>query len=782
MARARTWIRDSVRPAARAVAVTVGLVALLSAPAAHAALGYRKLITIDGTRVAGGASLASFPVLVSIWNDANLKSVANGGHVASELGYDIQFRASDGTTVLDHEIERYVPQSGILVAWVRVPSLASGSSTPIYVYYGDSGVTCPLARPGDVWDANFKAVYHLQGNVLESTGLAQDAVDFGTSVTTGKVAAGRAFDGVSDFVEAPVDDLRTANTFAISLWFKANQTNFSRHILWQGQGGPLNQPEAAGANNGWGNPSSLDQEMHISLGDIASAGSVPDRLSFFLGDNDRVVNPNVVSFSVPFTDIAGWHHVAVVVQNAGTTPSAVMFLDGTQVCPGAGCDGSASSTVPAPRGNWDTPLRLGRPGSPERNYDGALDEVHVSTTARSTGWLQTEYNNQNQPQKNAACTDSGFYCLGAEQTVSAAVTSCAAPGTPGADGLLTVAGAGTVVNRYAVLAADAARGAGSRDRHQHREPHPPRRRRPPARRPDAGRGRQRRRDRVARRLAALRDRERPAQRRTLRVRDRAERRGEHDHPQLFAPEQLHRRRKRAGHPRPPVHDADRARRGLDRRPGLERHHRRSRRDPGELGRAQRRDRRLQPRLPRRDGRAEPDPDLRRHRVRRRRDRPRRREGGGHRRTGLQVSREGATAAGPRPTGAAAATATTPPAAAGRTPTAARPGRARGIPIAAPPTPTTRRGTWRRPASPRAPPRAAGGAGTATPTTTATHSPWARATRCGPRTTGARSVAVAATPCSRTPRAGSTWAAAAAPARPTTTPWPRTRTAEEAAGS
>jgi hypothetical protein len=61
------------------------------------------------------SDLSDFPVLVKV-TDASLKSAANGGHVGSPNGYDIVFRAADGATVLDHEIERYVPTTGELAA------------------------------------------------------------------------------------------------------------------------------------------------------------------------------------------------------------------------------------------------------------------------------------------------------------------------------------------------------------------------------------------------------------------------------------------------------------------------------------------------------------------------------------------------------------------------------------------------------------------------------------------------------------------------------------------
>jgi hypothetical protein len=82
---------------------------------------YRKPVTIDAGSVT--ADLANFPVLVSLPSDADLAADARND------GYDIVFTASDGTTLLSHEIETFDGATGELTAWVKVPNL-SPPSTP----------------------------------------------------------------------------------------------------------------------------------------------------------------------------------------------------------------------------------------------------------------------------------------------------------------------------------------------------------------------------------------------------------------------------------------------------------------------------------------------------------------------------------------------------------------------------------------------------------------------------------------------------------------------------
>jgi hypothetical protein len=118
------------------------------------------------------ADLASFPVLVRISSDDALRTVANGGRVYSASGYDIAFRSESGTT-LDHEIERYVPTTGELVAWVRVPTIALAADTTIYVYYGDPLITSPTANAPGVWGASHAAVWHLEARPEPTTSVGR---------------------------------------------------------------------------------------------------------------------------------------------------------------------------------------------------------------------------------------------------------------------------------------------------------------------------------------------------------------------------------------------------------------------------------------------------------------------------------------------------------------------------------------------------------------------------------------------------------------------------------
>jgi hypothetical protein len=96
-----------------------------------------------------------------------LKHRDYGGDIQNINGYDIIFRASDGTTQLPHEIEEYDEVNGKLNAWVSVPALNYPGDTVIYMYYGN---TCTQdwvdpQDPAGVWNytgSPYKGVWHLK--------------------------------------------------------------------------------------------------------------------------------------------------------------------------------------------------------------------------------------------------------------------------------------------------------------------------------------------------------------------------------------------------------------------------------------------------------------------------------------------------------------------------------------------------------------------------------------------------------------------------------------------
>jgi hypothetical protein len=128
-----------------------------------------------------GPALVDFTVLVAIDHGAL------GGTFAPD-GADIRFVDDDGTTVLDHEIERLDP-SGLSFAWVRVPELRTGSDDGIHLYWDNPDATAREAAA--VWDEHHVGVWHLGGDVRDSTATGAHGSDDSLGAAVGRVGDGR---------------------------------------------------------------------------------------------------------------------------------------------------------------------------------------------------------------------------------------------------------------------------------------------------------------------------------------------------------------------------------------------------------------------------------------------------------------------------------------------------------------------------------------------------------------------------------------------------------------
>lgn len=106
---------------------------------------FRRKITIkSAAQVAGASNLSNFTFLFNQQHDS-FRSHAYGGGVYYDPLIDIRFELPDGTK-LAHEINSYDPQTGKVVAWIRIPTLYKSQNTEIYIYYGKKLVV-PTSDP-----------------------------------------------------------------------------------------------------------------------------------------------------------------------------------------------------------------------------------------------------------------------------------------------------------------------------------------------------------------------------------------------------------------------------------------------------------------------------------------------------------------------------------------------------------------------------------------------------------------------------------------------------------
>jgi len=307
-------------------------------------------MTIDHTKVPSTQS--NFTVLVSL-TDPALKTIANGGHVANANGFDIGFYAdSGGTTKLKWEVEKYDGTTGTLIAWVKIPSVSSTTDTPFYLFYGDPSITTDQSDPLNTWDSNFKAVYHLgNGTTLsatDSTGGNDGTLLNGPTAIAGKIDGGAHFASTSN----QTIDL-------------ANPGDFSITTAWTMEG--WFKPSAEGnVALFWGQTSNNGPHMVLP-------GNNTWRVGFWGGAD---VNGTGV-------DTSAFHHIIGTFDGSNLR----LYKDGSLLAGPTAASPATSSSPGATMGSVSGVF----------GWNGDIDEVRISSVARSVNWILIEYNNQSSP-------------------------------------------------------------------------------------------------------------------------------------------------------------------------------------------------------------------------------------------------------------------------------------------------------------------------------------------------------------------------------------------------
>ncbi len=317
----------------------------------------RLPLSIPAGRVS--SDLIDAPILVSVV-DPDLAT-----HAQSD-GSDLRFVAADGVSELAHERVSWNAATGALEAWVRVPSVSAAAATNLYLLYGSADAP-EQQSPRQVWDAGYRAVWHLD---RDPSGDAPQADDVGphhndgSSVGTmtaadslGGVAANALdLDGVDDGVDAAPFDVAGLDGLTVSAWIEPDTLAQDATIV-------------AIADN------ATSRVVELA---ITTTGAVRIRLSLDGSTVEAATAGGVVA-------AGSWHHVAAVWDGA----TLRIVVDGVDEASTA----AAGAIDLAP----GTPVTLGRLASGEHHLDGRLDEVWIETAARSVDWLDGMRANQVSP-------------------------------------------------------------------------------------------------------------------------------------------------------------------------------------------------------------------------------------------------------------------------------------------------------------------------------------------------------------------------------------------------
>ena len=354
--------------------LVVGAVAPAGAQAWPNGYGYRSTITIDHTKVPN-SDQTNFPVLIS-GTYASLATTANGGYVTNANGHDIIF-ASDGagSNVLPSERESYNATTGAVAFWVQVPTLSHSADTVLYMFFGNSSITTDQSNKTAVWDSNYKGVWHLpNGSTLSGADSTSNAFNLGnnnsTGATSGKIGGAASFNGSNNYLSNSSLTITSGSSITISFWEYVPSADVKQGVTLS-IGGSDN-PNRIVTSAPWS-----DSTLYWDYGSYSAGGRISTSLSSYLNS---------------------WTHV--VLEYNLSTSQHLIYLNGSLAASSTNSNAPTSTQTGIWAGVW----------TPSNGYyfEGTLDELRVSTSARSGDWIAAEYNNQNSP--------SSFYSIGSAQS------------------------------------------------------------------------------------------------------------------------------------------------------------------------------------------------------------------------------------------------------------------------------------------------------------------------------------------------------------------------------
>ena len=309
----------------------------------------RKSLTIDHLKI--DADLSWFPVAVIIDGDSDFF-----GELSSDTDkLKVAFTKSDETTQLYFECEHFDATAQKAVYHVSKSdwTISSASDTEFYIYFDSSkadnttyGNTTGNSPATNVWDSNFEGVWHLD----ETSSPLQDATSNNLDLSQ-EGTAGLSYN-VDSLVSKGVqygsgtsqaDHRANANFgtyYTAEILVKFNNIYDWNSILY---------------NNNW----SGFNMYTLSDGTLRAGTGTSTRIETSSG----------------YLTASTWYHLAIVLSSGGHR----LYKNGTQT--------HSNSNTPTP--SWGT-FKISNYDS--SGLDGIVDEVRVSSTARSAAWVKATYN------------------------------------------------------------------------------------------------------------------------------------------------------------------------------------------------------------------------------------------------------------------------------------------------------------------------------------------------------------------------------------------------------
>lgn len=327
--------------------------------------GFSKRIelTIDSSKV--DSDLTNFPILIKLSSSSGI-SDSDLSSIFTELGANSKKIAvtTSNNTQCYVEIERWDNANNLAILWAKIPSIDDDTDTTLYLYY-DSSASDNSTYVGDtnsevaenVWDANFKAVYHLN-EIIEETPIRDstsndadfDTVTLNSVERIGDVKIGKGYNGSqmasnTNLVISSSNPAVLGLTWTFSFWLEVPVTQISPAICL------------------------LYDDTNTCFFNLQSGGSEGGQTGW---NNNYTMSYSTFNFT-------GKPHFVVVRRN-GSEAVASIYVDGNNLS----ATGTLNDTTP-------TIKYLSASGQYQK-FD--LDEVRISGIARSDAWIKADYYSQ----------------------------------------------------------------------------------------------------------------------------------------------------------------------------------------------------------------------------------------------------------------------------------------------------------------------------------------------------------------------------------------------------
>ena len=332
----------------------------------------RIKITVDSGVV--DSDLTHFPVCVRLGISVG-KTSADVSAVFDEVGANskkIAITKTDGETEIYCEIEQWDSGNELAVLWVSKSDLVitSAGDYDLYLYYDNDHADndtyiADVGSRTEVWNANYKAVYHLNDDdtdttVIDSVGNYNGTKKANAEPTQAdaKIGKGQNFDGTDDYINVS-SALSIANltAYTIEAFTKIPQEN-SRYIYGEGS-----------------------NKSNTPMLFLVTTGNSTWKIWHTHRDDDGTELDGAGSVTVADNT---WHYVSMV-RNGDDW---LGYVDETA---------SYSKTVANVGVTTMNEIYI---GAMKRNTflgygKGIIDELRISTTNRSASWLKASYNSGN---------------------------------------------------------------------------------------------------------------------------------------------------------------------------------------------------------------------------------------------------------------------------------------------------------------------------------------------------------------------------------------------------